>query len=274
MKAGGKKSTRGFTLLEVLVAVFVLAIVALPLLNMFVFNTTLVRYAKNIGDTTYAAQAVMEDLQPLGYGALYNLAPAPGAKGSYQIKSVVSSSTVFVTKQVSIDRIPYGSFNNLVGGTACYAHLIISCCGSSATFTCPDGKTHAGLSLTSAVSLTATTVTIGGNTYNLNKPAGTNLILIINAETSPVPSLTITLPSDKSVAYVLYALSPTDANAQNITVSNGSANSKEYRKYNSKTDASKDPPPSYMLVNAVCKVYKADNTVESIVQNTLKVSLP
>jgi prepilin-type N-terminal cleavage/methylation domain-containing protein len=275
MKQHRKKNEKGMTLLEVLVAVFVLAVVALPLLNLFVFNTTLVRNAKNIGDTTYAAQAVMEDLQPLGYGDLYSLAPAPGAKGNYQIKSVMNSSTVYVKKQVSIDRIPYGAFNDLVSGAACYAHLIISNCGSSATFTCPDGTPHAGLSLSSTITLTSSTVTIGGNAYNLNKPVGAKLILIVNARTSPVPSLTINLPSDKSVTYVLYALSPSDDHVQNITVNNGSATSKEYRKFNSKTDASKDPPPSYMLVNAVCKVYNAGNSsLEGIVQNTLKVSLP
>jgi len=261
-----KHDRKGLTLLEVLIAVFVLAIAALPLLNMFVYNTTLVRRNADAQDTTYTAQAVMEDLQPLGYGALYSLAPAQGVRANYQIKSVVNSSTVYVTKSVSIDRIPYGPFNNLVTGTASYAHLIIR--SGTATFTCPDGNTHPGLSYSSGVSLTATTVTIGGNTYNLNKPAGTNLILIINAGTSAIASLTVTVNS--AIPYVLYAYSPDDAVAQNITVNNTNANSKVYRKYNS----TNDPPPSYMLVNAVCKVYRADNSVESIVQNTLKVNLP
>jgi hypothetical protein len=94
--------------------------------------------------------------------------------------------------------------------------------------------------------------------------------LIINAGASSIPSLTITLPSDKSVPYVLYALSPDDSVSQTITVTNGNSNSKEYRKFVS----SGDPPPAYMLVNAVCKVYKADGSVDSMFQNTMKVSLP
>lgn len=265
-----KTNTKGLTLLEVLVAVFVLAIVALPLLNLFVYNTTLVRRADNIGETTYTAQAVMEDLQNLNYSELYSFAPQPGVKSNYQIKSVVNSGTVYVTKPVTIDRLPYGSFNNLVGGTACYAHLIIS--GGTATFTGPDGVMRTGLSYSSGVNMTSSAITIGGNTYDLNKPAGTNLILIINAGTSAIPNLTISLPS--SVVYVLYALAPTDTNVQSITISNGNANSREYKKFNSKTDSTQDPPPDYMLVNAVCKVYGASGAVESLVQNTLKVHLP
>jgi len=263
---------KGLSLLEILIAVFLLAIVATPLLNIFVFNTAVVRNTAAMQDTTYAAQSVMEDLQPLGYSALYSLAPAPGAKGSYQIKSVLNSSTVYLTRTVSIDRIPYGSFNDLVAGTACYAHLIIS--GSTAILTTPDGVMRTGLSYAAGVSVASSTITIGGNTYNLNKPTGSNLILIINARASAIPALTVTLPSGGSVTYVLYALSPGDSNVQNITVNNGSANSKQYRKFNSKTGSTQDPPPAYMLVNAVCKVYKADNSVDSIVQSTLSVNLP
>jgi prepilin-type N-terminal cleavage/methylation domain-containing protein len=252
------KNEKGFTLLEVLVAVFVLAIVALPLLNMFVYNTAVVRKTADMQDTTYAAQAVMEKLQPLGYGELYALAPAPGARGEYSINSV--------TRTISIDRYPYGPFNHLVSGTACYAHLIVR--GSTATFTCPDGSCHAGLSYASGVSVTASSVTLGGHTYSLNKPAGSRMILIINAGSSAIPALTVTL--DSSVPYVLYALAEGDANAQNITVNNGNPNSKQYRKFNS----SGDPPPSYMLVNAVCKTYGAGGAVESLAQDTLKVRLP
>jgi prepilin-type N-terminal cleavage/methylation domain-containing protein len=262
------QNKKGLTLLEVLVAVFILAIIALPLLNMFVYNTSSVRLTANLQDTTYLAQAVMEDLQPLGYNALYSAAPTPGASPtSYQIKSVVNSSTVYYTKLVTIDRIPYGSFNSLVTGTACYAHLIVS--GTSLTFTCPDGKAYSVLS-SSAITVGATKVTIGASEHDLNKPTGTNMILIINAGSSAISALTITLPSDKSVPYVLYALAPTDAKVQAITVNNGSTASKEYRKFNSTTDL----PPTYMLVNVLCKVYKDSSTVESMVQDTLRVNLP
>lgn len=260
-----KNGNGGFTLLEVLVAVFVLAIVALPLLNLFVFNTALVRRAADMQDTTYAAQAVMEDMEPLGYAELYALAPAPGTRGDYRIRSVEDASTVTLARTVSIDRIPWGPFDGLVPGQACYAHLIVN--GPAATLTCPDGRTYAGLSYSSGISVTASSVTAGGSTFSLNKPAGAGLILIINAGAQPISSLSIALPADGSVTYVLYALSPGE---QNISVSNGAAASKEYRKYNS----SGDPPPSYMLVNAVCRVYRPDGSVESLAQGTLEVSLP
>lgn len=267
LKALGKNK-KGLTLLEVLVASAVLLIVALPLLNMFVYNAALLKNTDSTEDTTYLAQSVMEDLQPLGYGSLYSQTPAPGDKGSYQIKSVLNSSTVYVTRQVSIDRLPYGSFNGLVSGTACYAHLIAN--GSTGTFTCPDGKLYTG-SLSTAVSVTSYDVTFGGVKYPLNKPAGANLILIINAGSSAIPALTINLPGDKSVPYVLYALSPDDAVKQTVTVANGNASSKEYRKYSS----AGDPPPAYMLVNAVVKVYKPDGTTtDSTFQDTLQVQLP
>jgi prepilin-type N-terminal cleavage/methylation domain-containing protein len=264
------RNNKGFTLLEVLVAVFVLSLVVLPLLNLFVFNTKVVRQTGEAQDVTYAAQSVMEDLQPLNYSNLYALSPSPGTKGSYQIKSVANSSTVLLTKTVSIDRIPYGAFNSLVSGTACYAHLIIT--GSNCTLTTPDGVMRSGLSSSSAITMTSTTITVGGTAYNLNKPSGANLILIINAGSSAISALNISLNSNAT--YVLYALATTDSVTQNITVTGGGSNSKEYRKFNSKSDSTADPPPSYMLVNAVCKVYAADNsTVTSIVQNTLKVSL-
>lgn len=269
MKKTAITNKKGMTLLEVLVAVFVLAIVALPLLNMFMNNALLVRRSGEISETTYTAQAVMEDLQGLGYDALYGYAPLPGNTGSYQLRSVTDSS-LRATKTVRIDRLPYGGFNNLVGGTASYAHLIIN--GATATFTGPDGIMRSGLVYASGVSMTSSTITMGGHTYNLNKPSGTNLILIINAGSSAIPSLSISIPS--SVPYVLYALGPDDAIKQNFTITNGNANSREYRKFNSKTDSAQDPLPNYMLVNVSCKVYRADGTVESMQQDTLQVSLP
>lgn len=262
-------NNKGLSLLEVLVAVFVLAIVAVPLLNMFVYNTKLVRNAGDINENSYTGQSVIEDVQRLGYSALYAYAPLPGVKANYQIRSVTDSSVV-VTKPITIDRLPYGSFNNLVGGTACYAHLLIS--GGTASFTGPDGVMRTGLSTATAITLSATTITIGGSTYNLNKPAGSNLILIIHAGSSAIPAVSISVPA--TVPYVLYALNEEDDVKQSITISGGSTSSKTYRKFNSKTDASRDPLPDYLLVNVVCKVYGSDGSVENSVQNTIQVSLP
>lgn len=263
------KNKNGLTLLEVLLAVFVLAIVAVPLLNMFVTNTQLVRNAGEINKSSYTAQSVLEDVQRLGYSELYSYAPLPGVKANYQIRSVTDSSVV-VSKPVTIDRIPYGGFNNLVGGTACYAHLILS--GSSATFTGPDGIMRAGLSYGSGITLSSTTMKVGSSVFDLNKPAGANLILIIHAGSSAIPAVSISVPA--SVPYVLYALNEEDPVTQSITVVGGSGTSKSFRKFNSKTDSSKDPLPDYLLVNVVCKVYGDNGSVINSAQNTIQVKLP
>jgi prepilin-type N-terminal cleavage/methylation domain-containing protein len=258
-----KANNKGMTLLEVLVAVFVLALVALPLLNMFVTNTALVRNAKNVGDTTYAAQAVMEDLQPLGYMDLYAFLPEPGAMGDYTVGAV--------TRKIRVDRCPSGVFDDLVSGTPCYAHLIVN--GAKATFTSPDGALVSGISSAQTISIGASAAKAGSSTLCTYDTAGKSLIVIINARTSEIPSLTVNL--NGSATYVLFALSPSDPVVQNISVTNPSVKGREYRKYNSKAGAEADAPPAYMLVNAVCRVYKPDGTtLESIAQNTLKVNLP
>lgn len=258
------KGIGGMSLLEVMAAVFVLTIVAVPLLNMFVFNTKLVTDIGKAGDTTYFGQAVMEKLSTsAGYGNLYSRTdlPKPGETKPVTINAL--------TKNVKIDRQPYGAFNSLVSGEACYAHLIVN--GGSATFTCPDGKTYTGLSYAAGIAISSTQVTIGGVKHNLNKPAGARMILIVNAGKAAVAGLQVTLPADRSVPYVLYALSPADGVVQDIEIVNGhAANSKEYRKYSS----AGDPPPATMLVKAVCTVYGGGNAVESIVQDVLQVGLP
>jgi hypothetical protein len=75
-----------------------------------------------------------------------------------------------------------------------------------------------------------------------------------------------------TAACVLYALSPDDAVKQVITVSNATK-LREYRKYNTATDGTKDPLPDQLLVQAVCKAYD-NGTVESITQDILQVKLP
>ena len=262
------KNQSGMTLLEVMLAVFVLAVVALPVLNLFVFNATLVRKTGEVGDTTYAMQAVMEDLKPLGYSALYACSPLPLAKGKYELKSV-SSPTVYVSRSVSIDRFPSGAFGDLVSGEACYAHLILS--GSSASLTCPDGKRYTGLSYASGISVTATKATVGGVAINLNKPSGKNLVLIIHAGNAAISALSVNL--NGTAACVLYALSPDDAVKQVITISNATK-LREYRKYNTATDSTKDPLPDRLLVQTVCKAYDESGAVESIAQGMLQVKLP
>lgn len=275
MKRKALKKNSGLTLLEVMLAVFLLAVIALPVLNQFMYSTMLVRIAKDKGDTTYAMQAVMEDLKPLDYDTLYaSFNPKPGDKYyPYQLKLLGSTQTV--TKQVLIDRLPYGSFENFVSGEACYAHLILS--GSSASLTCPDGKRH-NLSSISAISFSATKATAGENTCNLNKPAGTTMILIIHAGSTGISGLTVNL--NNTAACVVYALSPDDAVKQTITVNgaittNGVTALREYRKYNTSSDEkTKDPLPCTLLVKAVCKSYGKDDKVESIEQGVLQVKLP
>lgn len=268
VKRKSLKNDSGLTLLEVMIAVCLLAVIAVPVLNQFIYSTMLVRISEDKGDTTYAMQAVMEDLKPLGYSALYTRSPLPLEKRDYQLKSV-SSPTVYVTKKVSIDRFPSGAFGDMVSGEACYAHLILS--GGSASLTCPDGKRY-NLSSISAINFSATKASAGGKTYNLNKPAGTTMILIIHAGTSAIPGFTVNM--NNTAACVMYALSPDDAVKQNVTVSNA-IKLREYRKYNTASDEkTKDPLPGTLLVKAVCKSYGEDGKVESIAQGMLQVKLP
>ena len=255
-------NSKGLSLLEVLIAVFILTIVAGPLLNMFVTNTMLLRKSYEKTDATYDAKTLMENLYPLGYSALFQ-------KGTAGTPVLDSSSGKYYT--ISLEP---GGPGGLVSGTACYMHLIVNSGGSGA-FAGSDGKLASGsLPAVSAANLAnlRLTTTVAGTTYALAnnssgavimagiKPAGATPVLIINTK-SITTTIKVTMANANSAACLAYA--PSAIPDGMISVS-GALLSQTFQN---------DSSPTSMLVKAILKTYKTSSTStqESVFQNTFLV---
>lgn len=252
-----KKNRNGLTLLEVLVAVFILAIVAGPLLGIFVNNTTLLRRSYEKTSDTYDARTLLEQYYPYGYAGLFQQdthgTPRPfGANG----------------KHYTLDVSPAGP-SGFVAGTPCYFHLIIPATGSGSFFGPSLSGMHYGDALPAvpAASLAGLTLNTTDTTYELSdtsgviasgaKPSGAVPVLLVNMNATA--DLHIAM-SNTSGALLVYAPVSYKGNKIFTNVSKQLFNN--------------DAPPASMVVRAILKTYAADSTQESVYQTMLSVKLP
>ncbi len=253
-----KKNKNGLTLLEVLVAVFILAIVAGPLLNMFVQNTRMLHVSYERTTETYDARSLMEGLYSNSYDNLFR-------QGTFGTPKEVPA----INKYYTVDLTPGGP-SGVVSGTPCYFHLIINAAGTSGTFAGADGKLVSGslptLTHFDKLSLTAST---DGATYTLadgyglnisgTKPAGATPVLIIL--TRSVNAIGITMSEPASSGVIVYAPNTFKKNKLTSNATKTVLNN------------TNPTPPNTLLVTAVLKTY-ADATVasqESVYQTTFSM---
>lgn len=252
-------NSKGLSLLEVMIAVFLLGIVAIPLLSLFAYNAALLRVSYNKTVSTYDAKSITERLYPLGYLDLFKA-------GTGSSPALDSASGKYYT----IDISPSGP-GGVVSGTACYMHLIVNGGGSGA-FAGPDGKLESGsLPAVSAASLMDLRLSApeAGTAYSLTngsgaviasgtKPAGTKAVLIVNCRYDGA-EIGVTVAAGTSAAVLVYT--PASFPADHLNVHN-TAFSQLYRN---------DTPPASMLVSAVVKTYRdpSPGSQESVYQDTM-----
>lgn len=258
-------NNKGLSLVEVLVAVFVLAIVAGPLLGVFATNAKLVQSSYQRTDGTYESKSLMEGLYAHGYTQLFQQGTANGTR------KLDAASGKYYTVSLS----PAGAVSN--PDTPCYFHLVVGTSGS-AVFAGADGA------LTPSGNLPSLTVadvanlrlkaTKAGSAYYLyqgsgsttlasgTKPAGAMPVLLVLTKSESAP---IKVQIDGDGVVIVY--SPPALPEASITAPGASSLSI----YNN------DAPPSKLLITAVLKVYKtaSEPQPEHVYQDTLSVgSLP
>ncbi len=256
LKKSALKNNKGLTLLEVLVAVFILALVAAPLINMFVTSTRFTVLAEDNTKTTYLAQAKIEELRTKTYGQLFNLLGTSPASNP--------NHAAYDGKYYTIETSPAGAISKAAfSGTPSYAHLFIR--GGSATFTGPDGKVATGSSgsITLAVAGGGYTIS-GGVSASGSVPGGRPLGLIINCGTASFSSI-VTLSGVSACAVY-----ETPAQAQVSSMNVVGISTSNLFMYDS------DNPPATALVDVKCLVYESSSsaTPQCVVQDTLEVAAP
>nr|WP_197714789.1 prepilin-type N-terminal cleavage/methylation domain-containing protein [Maliibacterium massiliense] len=118
-----RRNKRGFTLIEVLVAVAILAILIVPLLSLFAQSASNGNHADAIVRATFSAITVLEERNALTYEAL--LAHASDTQGQGNLRIVTTLS-------------PYGSADALAGAAdPAYLHVVLR--DTYALVLCPDG---------------------------------------------------------------------------------------------------------------------------------------
>ncbi len=258
LKKTAATNNKGLTLLEVLLAVFILALVAMPLINMFVTSTKFTVLAEDNTRTTYLAQAKIEELRTKTYGQLFNLlGTSPASNPNHAPVS---------DKYYSIQTAPAGAISKAAfsGPNPCYAHLFIR--GSNAVFTGPDGKyvTGSSSSITLTVSPSGSYQISGGISATGTVPGGRPLGLIINSGTASTSSAITLSGVDACAVYE----TPDQALNGNVRVSGISPTN--LFTYDS------DTPPATALVDVKCLMYEkaGSSSPQCVVQDTLEVAAP
>ena len=99
-----KKNNKGFTLVEVLIAMTILGIVVVPLLQAFVVSARTNAKAKNLLDATMVAENIMEELKASSFNEL---------AGKYQIISEDDGTGHHFSVNQTVDEIEYKAEVNL-----------------------------------------------------------------------------------------------------------------------------------------------------------------
>ncbi len=242
MKRLSIKNEKGMTLLEVLVAVFILAMIAMPLLNLMAANIRTSKSAEQIVNSTYTAQSLAEELYAKSYTELF--------ASQY-------SKQPYHGKFASVKVVPSGSYPNLVGGgQACYAHLIFQ--GGKATFVGPDGVLQIGSAGNVTLKVSSTGYTLSGEMAQSGTKPNKPLVLIVNTGSAALSgAVNITV---NGAACALYR-----APSHEVKVS-GASQLAEY---------ANDTPPKTMMVSAVCMVYDSagGGSPSSAAEPTLEVAV-
>lgn len=165
-------SKRGFTLLETLIAIAIIAAIALPLLSAFLQSVKTNQASKGVLSANYISQDYIEKLDTVTYEAALSSQPSRVLVDGYYLSASIE---------------PYGTATPLFSGSCVYAHLVFYDSGRMLAVM-PDGKWRVFSSIPASISIST-----GGGMYSfkagsttLTGSAGsTNCAVIINAMEKP-----------------------------------------------------------------------------------------
>ena len=166
------KNKKAFTLIEVLLAIAIIAAVALPLLSVFLQSVKTDQAAKDVLNSNYIAQDYVENLDAQTYPSALATLPDHQEINHYFLSATIE---------------PYGSF-----GDYGYVHLIMYDNGTMLTVF-PDGKWHQFSAVPSQInlSLSAGVYTFSAGGISITGPSGSvSCALLINAMQKPSETTT------------------------------------------------------------------------------------
>jgi len=193
------KGTKGFTLLEVLLAVFIFSVVALPLLSLYLQAVKTDVAARNVLNANYIAQDYIEKLDTATYPQALASLPLKEQAGDYYLSASIA---------------PHGSAGNLFSASFVYAHLLLLEDGKMLAVM-PDGKWQLYAAIPAQISLSVSagsyTLSCDGSTLS-GTAAYSYCVLVVNAMKMP-PGASPTLNLGEGCKAVVYC---TDANASSV----------------------------------------------------------
>lgn len=154
MKKIWRHNKKGFTLLEVLLAIAIFAAIALPLMSVFLQSAKTDRAARSVMNANYIAQDYIETLDTKTYKQALSTLPKLEAHGDYYLSAAIE---------------PYGNAekSSFAGSSCVYAHLVMRSDGSLLAVL-PDGQWLEYSSVPAAISISLSgsgyTFSAGGNT--------------------------------------------------------------------------------------------------------------
>lgn len=197
-----RKNKKGYTLVEVILAVFIFSIVALPLLGIYLQSVKTDVAARNVLNANYIAQNYIEQLYHSDYKGALNDLPSYDNVDDFYLSAAIR---------------PYGSASDLFSSPCIYAHLLLQPDGKMLAVM-PDGKWQLYSSIPSQISMS---VSGGGYTLSCDSItlSGTasrgSCVLIVNAMKKPSSGTNPTITLGQGCKTVIYC---TKTNASSVQV--------------------------------------------------------
>jgi prepilin-type N-terminal cleavage/methylation domain-containing protein len=196
---------KGFTLVEVLLAIALIAAIALPLLSVFLQSVKTQRVAQGILSANYTSQDYVEKLDTQIYETVLSGKPSRLSANGYYLTAVIE---------------PYGAASAMFSGACEYAHIVFYSDGRMLAVM-PDGKWRMYSSIPESISLSA-----GGGTYSFTggsstisgSTSHTSCALLINAMVKPAGSqCSIALSSSCKALYYCRGYNEDDVSISGTT---------------------------------------------------------
>ena len=197
-----KKNQKGYTLVEVILAIFIFSIVALPLLGIYLQSVKTDVASRNVLNANYIAQDYIEQLYHSTYKQALDNLPSNEPVDSFSL---------------SADIKPYGSAGDLFSTPCVYAQLLLQPDGKMLAVL-PDGKWQLYNAIPSQISMS-----VSGGSYSFvcdgtaltGTASRSNCVLIINAMKKPSSGTNPTITLGQGCKTVVYC---TSANASSVSV--------------------------------------------------------
>ena len=162
---------KAFTLIETLLAISLFAIIALPLLTVFLQSAKADRAARDVMNANYISQDYIETLDTKTYKDVVSSVPSLQSKNGYYLSATVE---------------PYGNARSMFTSPCVYVHMVMLSSGKMLAVM-PDGKWREYTS--SSGSFGSASLTVSGGQYTFTCGGATvtgtakysNCALILNA---------------------------------------------------------------------------------------------